>query len=231
LRAHVEARGLGADDLLFSMPEQAPRRRPEPGALPDPDTLGMTDHNEKGRSYRHGTTTGYTLGRCRCGYCRAAMTTYRAARRAAGKDLTGPARAPRTVDTDGHISNDWFRVNVWNKALAAVELGFRVTPHGLRHAHASWLLAGGADLQVVKERLGHGSISTTERYLHTLPGADDAALDALDKIRGGLASAAKATTPGAEQGEDLAEMRLLMTKFKRFMESVDEPASGGKVST
>lgn len=58
-----------------------------------------------------------------------------------------------------------------------------VTPHGLRHAHASWLLAGGADVQVVKERLGHASITTTEKYLHTLPTADDAALAALDRIR------------------------------------------------
>ena len=55
--------------------------------------------------------------------------------------------------------------------------------HDLRHAHASWLLAGGADLQVVKERLGHASIATTERYLHTLPDADDTALDALDRVR------------------------------------------------
>ena len=45
--------------------------------------------------------------------------------------------------------------------------------HDLRHAHASWLLAGGADLQMVKDRLGHGSISTTEKYLHTLPDADE----------------------------------------------------------
>ncbi len=57
--------------------------------------------------------------------------------------------------------------------------------HDLRHAHASWLLAGGADLQVVKERLGHASIATTELYLHTLPDADDTALDALSKIRKG----------------------------------------------
>ncbi len=55
--------------------------------------------------------------------------------------------------------------------------------HDLRHAHASWLLAGGADLQMVKDRLGHGSISTTEKYLHTLPEADDLALDAFSKIR------------------------------------------------
>ena len=53
----------------------------------------------------------------------------------------------------------------------------------MRHAHASWLLAGGADLQVVKERLGHASISTTEKYLHSLPTADETALDALTRIR------------------------------------------------
>lgn len=60
---------------------------------------------------------------------------------------------------------------------------FHVRGHDLRHAHASWLLAGGADLQVVKERLGHSSISTTEKYLHTLPDTDDTALDAFAKIR------------------------------------------------
>jgi len=36
---------------------------------------------------------------------------------------------------------------------------------------------------VVKERLGHGSITTAERYLHTYPQKDDAALNALSRIR------------------------------------------------
>jgi site-specific recombinase XerD len=87
------------------------------------------------------------------------------------------------VDTDGHISRDWFRQNVWHPALKRAGLTFPVRAHDLRHAHASWLLAGGADLQMVKNRLGHGSISTTEKYLHTLPEADDVALDAFSRIR------------------------------------------------
>jgi hypothetical protein len=36
---------------------------------------------------------------------------------------------------------------------------------------------------MVKDRLRHGSISTTEKYLHTLPEADDGALDAFTRIR------------------------------------------------
>ena len=55
--------------------------------------------------------------------------------------------------------------------------------HDLRHAHASWLLAGGADLKMVMERLGHSQIQTTQKYLHTLPGADDKALDAFTRVR------------------------------------------------
>jgi site-specific recombinase XerD len=127
------------------------------------------------------TMTGYSLGRCRCDYCKDAYARYRADRRAAGKD---DPRVGRTLDTDGHIPAQWFRLAVWLPALKAANLEIRVRLHDLRHAHASWLLAGGADLQVVKQRLGHGSLRTTERYLHTLPDADETALEALSKIRG-----------------------------------------------
>jgi hypothetical protein len=36
---------------------------------------------------------------------------------------------------------------------------------------------------VVKERLGHAKLATTEKYLHTLPDADESAVDALAAIR------------------------------------------------
>ena len=89
----------------------------------------------------------------------------------------------RVRDTDGHIPAYWFRDTIWNPAVKSANLMIRVRIHDLRHAHASWLLAGGADLQVVKQRLGHGSLRTTEKYLHTLPDADETALEALSKMR------------------------------------------------
>ncbi|HEY5988148.1 MAG TPA: site-specific integrase, partial [Streptosporangiaceae bacterium] len=176
---HVAETALGPGDLIFAMPPKvSPAARLR--AVPNLATLGFTTPNAAGRQYRHGTMSGYNAGRCRCGYCKDAAAIYRAQRRSAGKDSP---RRPRTVDTDGHIPRDWFRLNVWRPALTRAEIAFSVRAHDLRHAHASWLLAGGADLQMVKDRLGHGSISTTEKYLHTLPDADDATLDAFSKIR------------------------------------------------
>jgi integrase len=181
LKTHRDAENLGPNDLLFAIrnPENG---KPTPRVDPNPDQLGLTMPNEKGRQYKHGTLSGYGAGKCHCEHCRAACAIYRTQRRSQGKDNP---RTPRTrhTDADGHISNDWFRRQVWYPAVTAAGIETKVRIHDLRHAHASWLLAGGADLQVVKERLGHANISTTERYLHTLPDADETALDALSSIR------------------------------------------------
>jgi len=66
----------------------------------------------------------------------------------------------------GHLSR--IRLYQLIKALAA-EAGIppdRVSPHVLRHAFATHLLAGGADLRALQSMLGHADIATTEIYTH-----------------------------------------------------------------
>ncbi len=91
---------------------------------------------------------------------------------------------PSTEAAGGRpLSRNTFRTRVWLPALKAAALGFHVRMHDLRHAHASWLLAGGADLKSVMDRMGHSQIQTTQRYLHSLPDADEKALAAFQRTR------------------------------------------------
>jgi integrase len=81
------------------------------------------------------------------------------------------------------ISRNTFRTRIWLPAVQASGVAFEVRVHDLRHAHASWLLAGGSDLKAVMDRMGHAQITTTQKYLHPMPDADTKNLTALNRIR------------------------------------------------
>jgi len=61
------------------------------------------------------------------------------------------------------LSRNTVRTRVWQPAVKASGITFNVRMHDLRHAHASWLLAGGADLKSIVDRMGHAKITTTQR--------------------------------------------------------------------
>jgi integrase len=91
--------------------------------------------------------------------------------------FTSTARTP--------LSRNNFRTKFWAPAVKNAKIKQKVTFHNLRAAHASWLLAGGADIVVVQDRLGHRQITTTQQYTGTLPDTGERALAAFRKIRYG----------------------------------------------
>ncbi|SFI75517.1 site-specific tyrosine recombinase XerD [Celeribacter neptunius] len=68
----------------------------------------------------------------------------------------------------GHITRDGFYKLIKEIAVAAGVSPAKVTPHTLRHAFATHLLAHGADLRAIQTLLGHADLSTTEIYTHVL---------------------------------------------------------------
>lgn len=90
------------------------------------------------------------------------------------------------VDDDWHVITKTDGEPIQPRSLTHVMSDFLkewgVTLHGLRHAHASHLLAAKVHPKVVQERLGHSSIAITlDIYSHLLPNMQGEAAAAVDE--------------------------------------------------
>ncbi|MCC6158881.1 MAG: tyrosine-type recombinase/integrase [Deltaproteobacteria bacterium] len=116
------------------------------------------------------------------------LAVLRAMRRQLGlpEDLDPYDRTPLAMNRlRGRISDRGLHREV---AVCARCAGIRkkVSPHWLRHTHATLALQGGASILQVQQALGHSSVATTGVYLHAARGLEDTAADHLPfGIQGG----------------------------------------------
>jgi integrase/recombinase XerD len=104
---------------------------------------------------------------------RAALADWLAERDAA-EDKAAAQRKPRSPflfpsrGKSGHLTRQSFHGLIKTWAAQAGIPPEKVSPHTLRHAFATHLLAGGADLRAIQTLLGHADVGTTEIYTHVL---------------------------------------------------------------
>jgi site-specific recombinase XerD len=109
----------------------------------------------------------------------------RIARPEASNDVLFESRkgTPLTRDGVAYILRKYVRLAAANNSALRLR---RVTPHVLRHSCAVALLQAGVDVTVIRDYLGHASVSTTSRYITTNLQMKRQVLDAFWK-RAGLA--------------------------------------------
>ena len=170
IKTFVTAKALSKEELVFSkhLVEKPSKLRSPTQKVGEPYIVGS-------RRFQHATAYSYNVGGCRCEACKQAVREYRNHyRKDKGKgkveslikSLSKSESLSKSL-SESHLPRDKWRA-IWNEAINKSGIGWYPTTHDLRHANATQLLKNGVDVHEVKERLGHQSIVTTERYLHRI---------------------------------------------------------------
>jgi site-specific recombinase XerD len=178
IKTFVIAKALSKEELVFSkhLVEKASKIGSPTQKVGKPYIIGS-------RTFQHATAYSYNVGGCRCEDCKQAVREYRnhyrkdkgkgkveSLSKSTSKSLSkseSPSKSHSKSLSESHLPRDKWRA-IWNEAINKSGIGWYPTTHDLRHANATQLLKNGVDVHEVKERLGHQSIVTTERYLHRI---------------------------------------------------------------
>lgn len=180
VQEHIEAYGLGPDDLLFPQWMFA-YVRSSPIPVDDEDLPPLV--STSGAVYEHGTKGARYSMNCHCRKCKAYAAEYQRQWRhqqRANSGNSGKADSRRRNGTEFLMAEVWSRF--WNAARDAAGLPESFTPYNARHTGISWAIDKGVDLQKVRQRAGHGSLEVTSRYAAILDERDTSLADALEEI-------------------------------------------------
>jgi integrase len=174
VKAFVKAKDLSKDDLIFSKHLVLDGGRIN---VPSESKGKQKPYTKGSRIFQHATAYSYNVGGCRCNQCKQAVKEYRSQYRKEKGKVESPSQSKSLSKSESnskslsrsesHLPRDRWRIT-WNGAITKSGIGWYPKTHDLRHANATLLLKGGVDVHEVKERLGHQSITTTERYLHRI---------------------------------------------------------------
>ena len=91
-----------------------------------------------------------------------------------GANDLAPVFSSRQKNINGKGLDPSWVYRIVQKAAKRAGIKKKVSPHWLRHAHASHSLERGAPLHLVQETLGHTNVATTSKYLHARPNTSSA---------------------------------------------------------